>query len=85
MKIAASNALAQAARRPASAATRALYPGESLEFGPDYIIPKPFDGDIYVDVASAVAEAAVADGVARIEGFDPAAYRARLSAEKPRA
>jgi len=85
MKIAASNALAQAARRPASAATRALYPGESLAFGPDYIIPKPFDGDIYVAVASAVAEAAVADGVARIDGFDAAAYRARLSAEKPRA
>ena len=85
MKVAAANALAAAARRPASAATRALYPGETLEFGPRYIIPKPFDGDLYVAVASAVAQAAVEDGVARLEGFDLAAYRPRLAAEKPRA
>ncbi|MGI5868213.1 MAG: malic enzyme-like NAD(P)-binding protein [Kiritimatiellia bacterium] len=85
MKLAAAAALAAAARRPAGAATRALYPGEALELGPDYIIPKPFDGDLYVDVSSAVAQAAVEDGVARLEGFDLDAYRARLAAEKPRA
>lgn len=85
MKLAASRALADAAQRPVSEATRALYPEEAFEFGRNYIIPKPFDGQLYVDVSAAVAQAAIADGVARVENFDIQAYRAQLAAEKPRA
>ena len=81
MKLAAAAALAAAVHRPASAATRALYPGEELVFGPKYLIPKPFDRELLPEIAVAVAEAAVADGVARVADFDPAACRARLAAE----
>ncbi len=78
MKLAASKALAKAARRPAGPETLALYPGETMEFGPEYIIPKPFDRDIYVEVSLAVAKAAVEDGVARVADFDAAEYGTRL-------
>ncbi len=84
MKVAAAEALAQAARRPAGAETKALYPGEPLEFGPKYIIPKPFDKDIFAEVSLAVAKTAVEDGVARIENFDPVAYKAKLIADRAR-
>ncbi len=82
MKVAAATALAQAARRPAGAETKALYPGEPMEFGPKYIIPKPFDKEIFVEVSLAVAKTAVEDGVARIENFDPVAYKAKLIADR---
>ena len=78
MKIAAAEALSAAARREPDAETRALYPNESLAFGKNYIIPKPFDKKIFVEVSLAVAKAAVADGVARIPDFDPEAYKAHL-------
>ena len=81
MKLAAAAALAAAVHRPASEETRALYPGEKLVFGPDYLIPKPFDRDLLPEIAVAVAEAAVRDGVARVADFVPAACRARLAAE----
>ncbi len=47
-------------------------------FGPNYIIPSPFDRRVLVYVASAVAEAAIKDGVARVDNFDVDAYRAEL-------
>ena len=81
MKLAAADALAEAARIPADAATAALYAGETLEFGPKYILPKPFDRRLRALVAPAVAEAAVKEGVARVEDFDVAAYRAALEKE----
>ena len=81
MKLAAAEALAEAARRPADAATAALYAGEELSFGPKYLIPKPFDRSILAAIAPAVAEAAIRDGVARVADFDPAAYRAALARE----
>jgi malate dehydrogenase (oxaloacetate-decarboxylating)(NADP+) len=58
---------------------RRAYPGERFEFGPTYIIPKPFDPRVLLHVAPAVAEAAMATGVAR-KIIDPAAYRRSLEA-----
>lgn len=77
MKMAASNALAAVARQPVTEAVKAFYPGETLELGTGYIIPKPFDRRLFVDVSVAVAEAAVASGVA-LPGTDVAALRRRL-------
>ena len=77
MKVAAANALAALARREVPDDVKALYPDENLEFGPDYIIPKPFDRRLFVEVSFAVAEAAVKSGVAR-GGVDLVAYRQDL-------
>ena len=55
-----------------------------LQFGPDYIIPKPFDPRVLIWEASAVAEAAVESGVARIKMTDFGAYRDRLEASLSR-
>ena len=81
MKLAAADALAAAVRAPASAHTRSLYAGETLEFGRDYIIPKPFDDMLLPTVATAVALAAMKDGVARTPLADVEAYRAALCKE----
>ena len=79
MKVAAALALAQLAREPAPADVQALYPDEKLEFGRNYIIPKPFDRRLFVEVSLAVATAALKTGVARRE-ITPEAYRAELEA-----
>ena len=79
MKVAAANALANLARQPVPEAVKALYPDENLEFGDGYIIPKPFDRRLFVEVSYAVAEAAVKTGVAA-PGADLAVYRASLEA-----
>ena len=79
MKVAAANALANLARQPVPEDVKALYPDETLEFGDGYIIPKPFDRRLFVEVSYAVAEAAVKTGVAA-PGVDLAAYRASLEA-----
>ena len=79
MKVAAANALAMLARQPVPADVKALYPDETLEFGDGYIIPKPFDRRLFVEVSYAVAEAAVKSGVAAPD-VDLAAYRASLEA-----
>ena len=60
MKVAASHALAQLARAPVTAEVAALYPNEHLVFGDSYLIPKPFDRRLFVEVSYAVAKAAVA-------------------------
>ncbi|MBP5285972.1 MAG: malate dehydrogenase [Kiritimatiellae bacterium] len=65
MKVAAANALAMLAREPVPEDVKALYPDEALEFGPGYIIPKPFDRRLKEVVPAAVAEAARRTGVAR--------------------
>jgi malate dehydrogenase (oxaloacetate-decarboxylating)(NADP+) len=67
MKVAAANALARLARQPVPEEIKALYPGETLEFGTGYIIPKPFDRRLFVEVSAAVAEAAVRTGVESME------------------
>ena len=77
MKVAAANALANLARQPVPDEVKALYPNETLEFGIGYIIPKPFDRRLFVEVSYAVAEAAVKTGVARAK-VDLAEYRKAL-------
>lgn len=72
MKIAAAHAIASLAREPVSKQVRDLYPGENLKFGPEYILPKPFDRRLLTVVPPAVAEAAMNSGVSRrpIENLD---------------
>ena len=77
MKVAAANALANLAQQPVPDDVKALYPNETLEFGTGYIIPKPFDRRLFVEVSFAVAEAAVKSGVARAK-VDLAEYRKDL-------
>ena len=78
MKVAAAKALAALAREPVPAEVAALYPDENLVFGEGYIIPKPFDRRLFVEVSSAVAAAAVESGVAR-NPIPAAEYRAMLA------
>ena len=79
MKVAASTALAMLAREPVPTEVQAVYPGEKLEFGTQYIIPKAFDRRLYSVVSYAVAEAAVKSGAAPAD-TDLAALKARLDA-----
>ena len=79
MKVAASEALAALAREPAPSDVQALYPDERLEFGNGYVIPKPFDRRLFVEVSFAVARAAVESGAAPTD-TDLAALRASLEA-----
>jgi malate dehydrogenase (oxaloacetate-decarboxylating)(NADP+) len=76
MKIAAARALAHLARRDVPGVVTLAY-GEDFTFGPDYIIPKPFDPRVLYWVAPAVAKAAVESGVATAP-FDEDAYREHL-------
>jgi hypothetical protein len=79
MKLAASTALADIARAGAVPhAVLEAYNLKSLTFGPDYIIPKPMDPRVLIEVTLAVAQAAVKDGVARQPISDWKAYRAKL-------
>ncbi|GIT11547.1 MAG: hypothetical protein CM1200mP32_10400 [Methanobacteriota archaeon] len=66
MKMAATHAIADLAKQPVPDDVAAAYGGEQLQFGPEYPIPKPFDARVLIWEASAVAEAAVNEGVARI-------------------
>ena len=65
MKVAAAHALAELARKDVPDDVKAIYPNETLEFGTGYIIPKPFDRRLFVEVSHAVAAAAARTGVAR--------------------
>ena len=78
MKMAASRALAALAKEPVPEHVKKAHGRECMEFGPDYIIPSPFDRRVLVYVASAVAQAAVEDGVARVKDFDLEAYKTKL-------
>jgi malate dehydrogenase (oxaloacetate-decarboxylating)(NADP+) len=78
MKIAAVEALAGLARMEASEVVAAAYGGSAPVFGPDYIIPKPFDPRLILEIAPAVARAAMASGVARRPIRDFAAYQRDL-------
>ena len=78
MKIAAVEAIAGLARVEASEVVAAAYGGSAPVFGPDYIIPKPFDPRLILEVAPAVARAAMATGVARRPIVDFDAYRRDL-------
>jgi len=79
MKQAATFALAELAKKGEAVpeAVKRAYPGESFDFGPEYIIPKPFDPRVLLYVAPAVAQAAMDSGVAR-KPIDLRGYEARL-------
>src|SRR6202012_6001957 len=80
MKIAAAEALAALAREDVPDEVAAAYRGGRPEYGPDYIIPVPFDPRLISRVSRAVAEAAMKTGVARREIKDLDAYSFQLSA-----
>jgi malate dehydrogenase (oxaloacetate-decarboxylating)(NADP+) len=84
MKMAATRALASLARQDVPERIARLYGLESVKFGPDYIIPFPFDPRVLLWVAPAVAWAAVATGVAK-EFIELDEYRERLEARLGRA
>ena len=77
MKIAAAKALAELAREDVPDEVAAAYSGQRLRYGPDYIVPTPFDPRLIWAVPSAVAKAAMDSGVARKPIADIAAYRNR--------
>ncbi len=79
MQLACIEGIAALARATTSAEAAAAYRGEKLSFGPDYLIPKPFDPRLIGVVASAVAKAAMETGVATRPIADLAAYRERLN------
>ncbi|MGB8183294.1 MAG: NADP-dependent malic enzyme [Stellaceae bacterium] len=79
MKLAAVNALADLALAEPSDIVTAAYGETILTFGRDYIIPKPFDPRLIVEIAPAVAKAAIESGVATRPITDFAAYRDRLN------
>ncbi|WP_135363187.1 NADP-dependent malic enzyme [Halosimplex halophilum] len=79
MKVAAAEALADLAKRDVPDAVRRAYGDQPLQFGPEYIIPKPLDTRVLFEVAPAVAEAAMESGAAR-ETVDPDTYVERLEA-----
>ncbi|HEH5250388.1 TPA: malate dehydrogenase [Campylobacter coli] len=74
MKVAAAKALADLAKLPVSDAGKNAYKISHLEFGKDYVIPKPFDERVKAVVSTAVAAAAVKDGVALLKEFDEKTY-----------
>ncbi|TVR45618.1 MAG: NADP-dependent malic enzyme [Rhodobacteraceae bacterium] len=80
MQIACVEGIAALARATTSAEAAAAYKGEQLSFGPDYLIPKPFDPRLMGVVASAVAGAAVDSGVAKRPVADLKTYKANLDA-----
>lgn len=80
MKIACIEGIAALARATTSAEAAAAYTGEQLTFGPDYLIPKPFDPRLMGVVASAVANAAMKTGIATRPIADMDAYKANLDA-----
>jgi malate dehydrogenase (oxaloacetate-decarboxylating)(NADP+) len=78
MEIAAVHAIAELAQAEQSEVVAAAYSGESLAFGPEYLIPKPFDPRLMIKIAMAVAQAAADSGVAQRPITDMEAYRQRL-------
>jgi len=78
MEIAAVHAIAELAQAEQSEVVAAAYVGEPLAFGPEYLIPKPFDPRLMMKIAPAVAQAAADSGVAQRPVADMDAYRAHL-------
>jgi malate dehydrogenase (oxaloacetate-decarboxylating)(NADP+) len=78
MKLACVRAIAGLAQVQASDVVQSAYGGQQLQFGPDYLIPKPFDPRLIEHIAPAVAEAAMESGVAQRPIADLQAYREGL-------
>jgi len=79
MQMACVHALAELTRLEASDISTAAYGGKPLQFGPDYLIPKPFDPRLLVHLAPATAQAAMDSGVATRPIEDMEAYRDKLT------
>src|SRR5271170_4697292 len=79
MKVAAAQALAALAREDVPDEVDRAYSGRRLRYGPEYVVPVPFDPRLISAVSSAVAQAAMDSGVARKEIADMAEYRRALS------
>ena len=79
MKLACVKAIAELAQAEQSDVVAMAYEGEELSFGPEYIIPKPFDPRLIIKIAPAVAKAAMDSGVATRPIADLDAYRERLT------
>lgn len=79
MKVAATHALASLAKQPVPESVQAAYGGAEFNFGPDYIIPKPFDHRVLLWEAVAVAKAAMESGVAGVQ-IDLEKYTEQLEA-----
>ncbi len=79
MKLACVRQIADLAKSETSDEVAAAYPGREMRFGPDYLIPTPFDSRLILRIAPAVAEAAAASGVATRPITDIVAYRDSLS------
>ena len=78
MEIAAVHAIAELAQAEQSEVVAAAYVGHPLAFGPEYLIPKPFDPRLMMKIAPAVAQAAADSGVALRPVKDLDAYRDKL-------
>ena len=78
MKMAAAEALAALAKESVPDYVKAAYNNENLAYGKEHIIPLPFNKEVLIWVASAVAKAAVDEGVARVDSYDHEAYREQL-------
>jgi len=78
MKLAASKALADLAKEPIPPHVKAAYHNEDIKFGKNHIIPLPFNKEVLIWVASAVAQSAVDEGVARVKDYNHKEYREHL-------
>jgi malate dehydrogenase (oxaloacetate-decarboxylating)(NADP+) len=78
MKMSAAKALADLAKKPVPTYVKEAYNDMNLAYGKDYIIPKPFDKSLLVHVSSAVAQAAIEDGVTDLKDFDLEKYKQHL-------
>jgi malate dehydrogenase (oxaloacetate-decarboxylating)(NADP+) len=78
MKMAAAKALAALAKEPVPYYVKAAYHNDNIAYGKDHIIPLPFNKEVLIWVASAVARTAVEEGVARVDSYDDEEYREYL-------
>jgi len=78
MKMAAAKALASLAKEPVPYYVKAAYHNEDVKYGKEHIIPLPFNKEVLIWVASAVAKAAFEEGVARVDSYDDELYKEHL-------
>ena len=78
MKMAAAQALATLAKEPVPYYVKAAYHDDNIHYGKEHIIPLPFNKEVLIWVASAVAKAAYEEGVARVDSYDHEAYKEHL-------
>ena len=66
------------AKEPVPYYVKAAYHNENITYGKEHIIPLPFNKEVLIWVASAVAKTAIEEGVARVDSYDDEAYKERL-------